>query len=260
MTERDGAAIHVDLRRVEAELAHDRERLDGERLVQFKQIDVLGSEAGPIERLANGGDRAHSHDRRVDADDRVRHDARQRRSSHGARLRAGGHDQRSGAVIDPGRIAGRHTSLFPVECRLQFGELLHRCPGAWIFVGVDAPELPFLLRDLDRHDLVSEAARLDRALCALLALCRESILILTRNLISGGDGLRGHAHVTVLDRAHQALGQDRINRFNVAHPIAPPRTGEKIGRVRHRLGPAGNDRIHVPHVNGLGRVDNRLQA
>src|SRR5207247_6342446 len=52
MTERDGAAIHVDLRRVEAELAHDRERLDGERLVQFKQIDVPGSEAGPLERLA----------------------------------------------------------------------------------------------------------------------------------------------------------------------------------------------------------------
>ncbi len=41
MAERHGPAVDVHLRRVEAELARDRQRLHGERLVQLEEIDVL---------------------------------------------------------------------------------------------------------------------------------------------------------------------------------------------------------------------------
>ena len=40
MPERDGAAVDVDARGIEAELPHDGERLRGERFVQLEQIDV----------------------------------------------------------------------------------------------------------------------------------------------------------------------------------------------------------------------------
>ena len=43
MAERDGAAVHVDLRRVEAELADDGQRLRSERFVQLEEIEIVRS-------------------------------------------------------------------------------------------------------------------------------------------------------------------------------------------------------------------------
>ena len=40
MAERDGAAIHIDGRRIEPELAHAGDRLRRERLVQLDQIEI----------------------------------------------------------------------------------------------------------------------------------------------------------------------------------------------------------------------------
>ena len=41
MAERDGAAVHVHLRRLDAELAQDGDHLHGEGLVDSKEIHVL---------------------------------------------------------------------------------------------------------------------------------------------------------------------------------------------------------------------------
>src|SRR5215813_7487214 len=41
VSERDGAAVDVDLRWVEAEFANHGDRLHRERLVQFEEVDVL---------------------------------------------------------------------------------------------------------------------------------------------------------------------------------------------------------------------------
>src|SRR6185437_8288281 len=42
MAERDGAAIDVDLRRVQFQLADALERLRGERLIQFDEVEIGG--------------------------------------------------------------------------------------------------------------------------------------------------------------------------------------------------------------------------
>src|SRR3954452_1539401 len=50
VTERDGPAIHVDLRLVKPEHAHRVDRHRGERLVELEQIDVVDRQAGLLER------------------------------------------------------------------------------------------------------------------------------------------------------------------------------------------------------------------
>src|SRR5688500_19939058 len=62
MAERDRPAVHVHLRLVETELAHDRKRLSGECLVELDQVDVGEREAGALESLRHRDDRTHAHD------------------------------------------------------------------------------------------------------------------------------------------------------------------------------------------------------
>src|SRR6266568_1566827 len=58
MAERDGAAVGIDARRIEAGLPDDGERLSGERFVEFDDGDVAEREAGEFEDFWNRGDRA----------------------------------------------------------------------------------------------------------------------------------------------------------------------------------------------------------
>src|SRR4051794_38444383 len=47
----DGAAVHVQLVLVDAEVAGGRDDLRGERLVDLEQVDVADAETGPLQRL-----------------------------------------------------------------------------------------------------------------------------------------------------------------------------------------------------------------
>ena len=52
MADRDRAAVDVDARGIEAQLAHARDGLGGERLVELDQIQIGGGDAGARERLS----------------------------------------------------------------------------------------------------------------------------------------------------------------------------------------------------------------
>src|SRR5579885_872160 len=72
MTEGDGAAIDVELGRIEAELLADRDRLCSEGLIGLDEIKILHRPAGLLERGLRGAYRADAHDRRIDARGRPR--------------------------------------------------------------------------------------------------------------------------------------------------------------------------------------------
>ena len=46
----------------------------------------------------------------------------------------------------------------------------------------------------------------------------------------------------------------------MAHPIAPARALQQVGRVGHRFGAAGHDDVDVADAQRLDRVDNGLQS
>ena len=61
MPKGDGAAVDVDLRRVEPELLHHGKRLRRERLVQLDQVDLVERQAGEFQRFRNGINRSDPH-------------------------------------------------------------------------------------------------------------------------------------------------------------------------------------------------------
>ena len=69
VADRDRAAVDVHALLVDPEVAHHGERLRGERLVQLDEVDVLDRDAGAVEQLADGRDRADAHHGGIDARD-----------------------------------------------------------------------------------------------------------------------------------------------------------------------------------------------
>ena len=67
MTDRNGAAIDVDLRGVPAHLTVDADRLSGERLVDLHQIEILMRPARLLQAQLAGRHRTHPHDLRIHA-------------------------------------------------------------------------------------------------------------------------------------------------------------------------------------------------
>src|ERR1044072_9426155 len=57
VADRDRAAVDVDLVGVPAELLADRERLGGERLIGFDEVEIGDRPAGFLERALRGGGR-----------------------------------------------------------------------------------------------------------------------------------------------------------------------------------------------------------
>ena len=78
MAEGDCAAVDVSPVGIEAKLAHDRDRLAGEGLVELDQVEVVDAQLGAIERLARRRDGTEAHDGRIDAGYGRRDDARER--------------------------------------------------------------------------------------------------------------------------------------------------------------------------------------
>lgn len=71
MADSNGAAVDVQLGRIETQLLSAGDRLDAERLVDFKKIDVILGEASYLQHVLNGRHRAVAHDLGWHADCRV---------------------------------------------------------------------------------------------------------------------------------------------------------------------------------------------
>jgi len=150
---------------VEAQLAHRREHLGGECLVQLHEVDVLRLQAGALERLPGGRHGTDAHHRGVDAGRGAAHHPRERLAAQLAGALLARHDDAGRAVVDLRGVAGRDGPALAKD-RLELGEPLERRVGARALVGVDRDRVALRLGHLDRDDLVVEPARLggrDRA-------------------------------------------------------------------------------------------------
>src|SRR6266513_1702747 len=78
VTERDAAAVDVDLRGIELQLADAGDRLRRERFVEFDEIDLIDCQTGSLEGLLCRGNRAESHTAWIDSGHSGRHDQRER--------------------------------------------------------------------------------------------------------------------------------------------------------------------------------------
>src|SRR2546421_6544222 len=119
VTERDAAAVDVDLRGIELQLADAGDRLRRERFVQLDEIDLIDCQTGSLEGLCCRWNRAESHTAWIDSGYGRSNDPRhRRRPASSAVLRR--HEQCRRSIID---AAGARCRDRPVllECWLELG-------------------------------------------------------------------------------------------------------------------------------------------
>src|SRR3954471_16241457 len=132
----DGAAVDVDPLLVDAEHADRVQRHGRERLVDLPQVDVAGLQAGLLERqLRRVGGRAGEVGEFV-GHGGLRDDRGQHLLALAVGPLVGGDDDRAGAVVDPGRVAGRVRAVLAVQAR-QLGQRLERGAAARGLVDLD---------------------------------------------------------------------------------------------------------------------------
>ena len=110
------------------------------------------------------------------------------------------------------------------------------------------------------HDLVLEGAGRHRGAGAALALEGERVLVFARDAVALGDVLGGHAHVVVVDGAHEAVAEQVVLEQAVAHAVAGAGLGQQIGGQRHVLHAGRHHDLGVAAGDGLGGQVERLHA
>src|SRR5437764_5437598 len=181
MAKCDSAAVRIHFLRIEAEFLADGERLCGECLVRFDDVDIGETQARLRERALHRADRTESHVLRVDARVTVGDETGQRLQA----LLFGGasfhQDHGCGRVVDAGCLAGRHRAVLFDEHSLQFRHALGGHVAAYVLVGVELDRTLSAL-ELDRQYLALEAAFRNRRSGALMTFGGERVLLLAGDL------------------------------------------------------------------------------
>jgi hypothetical protein len=147
--------------------------------------------------------------------------------------------QRGRAVGDLRRVAGGDGAV-ALERGAQPGEGVGRGLGAHALVGGHHDRVALALGDLHRRDLVGEATRGHGLGGAGVALGRELVLGLTGDAAERpAVALGARAHVHGVERAPQAVLDQRVEHLAVPHAVPGPGLGQEVRRVGHRLHPAG---------------------
>ena len=134
VAERDSAAVHVDLRAGSMPSSFSTATACTEN-ASFSSNRSTSSSVQPIfsRDSADGFDRRHQHELRRQAARRLADDARERRQAERAAPFRRHHDQRRGAVVDAGRVAGGDRAVL-LERRLQRA----RAPRAVVSARIDS--------------------------------------------------------------------------------------------------------------------------
>ena len=119
---------------------------------------------------------------------------------------------------------------------------------------------PFAAGHLDWHDLGLEAAGVYGRERALVAAQRVFVLLLAGDAALFGDRLRAHAHVVIVPRRPQSVGDDRVQHGGRTHAIAEARFGQQMRALAHAFHAASHDQRRVSRPNRVGGLIDRFQA
>ena len=203
-----------------------------------------------VQQFGHGARRGDEQPRRFHSRLSVAHDARQRLLAKLLCFFAAHHYDRRRAVVEAGRIAGRHAAI-RLEGGLELGEDFERGVAARAFVGVNHGELAFARRNLHRHNLGLEFSGVNRGNGFLVTLERKLVHLFARDFILVGDELGGQAHHLVFNRAEQPVVVGAVHQRVVAVAVAGARFGQQERRIAHAFHAAGQDDVGVARFDSL---------
>ncbi|MNS67967.1 hypothetical protein D3C72_1012310 [compost metagenome] len=256
MTEGDARAVRVDLGRVEVQFLADGAGLGGEGDVGFDHVQVGDGQAGALERQAGGRDRAQAHEFRFDAGVGVADQAGEGFQVIGLDRVAAGHDQCGGAVVQARGVAGGDRTVL-LERRLHCCQLFQG-RGARMFVDAEQFDA-FAILDFHGRDLLAEVAVGNRVGRALLVFESQGVLHFAGDAVARGDVLGGDAHVDAMEGVMQDA-EHVVDDLGVAHARTPTGGRHQVRATAHGFGTGTDDDVGIAEHQGLGGVDDRLQA
>ena len=256
MPERDPAAVRVHIARLVAlaevgvlqELEDDRR----ERLVHLDHRHVVPRQARLRERAVARLRVAVQHQMRVDAGDPEAEEARARHEAELRRLLLRRDEHCGGAVDDLARVARRDLAVGN-ERRLKCRQLLERRGADCLVDGETRAHhrrraaAVFVRRghvEIDRNDLLLEAALFDRAPGALMRLERVAVELLAGEVPLVGD----------------LLGRDSLHHDVEAleHGVGHRAVAGAHRDARHHLDATRDDEIELTRPDRRRRVEVRL--
>ncbi len=125
--------------------------------------------------------------------------------------------------------------------------------------------MPLARRNLDRHDFITEAPRVDGGDGAAMAFRREGVLVGPRDVIFLGDVFGGLAHaIGVIHlgqlRIDEAPAQRRILQLHLATRERRLRLAQHERRPRHAFDAASQPYLALACLDGMRSGVDRLQA
>ena len=264
MADGDRAAprVHARVVVVDAEVVEQREHLNGERLVELEQADVVDRQPGLAQRLLGARDRADAHDLGLDAGEPEAgqlHLDREVELLGGVRAR----EQRHRRAVGQRRgVSGGDPSV-RTERRLETGETLHGRLGTHALVlGGETPA--GFAPDGDRDEVGLDLAGLVGGGDLLLAAHAEPVGALLGELGEAVvEALGGDAHVQGVG-AHELLGEEAGVRVGVAahgvaaHVLDTAGDADVVGAEADRAGDRGDAR-HGARAHPVDRVAGHAQ-
>src|SRR6266704_351529 len=251
MAEGDGAAVHVDLFRIEFELARDGNRGDGKGFIEFDEVDIhVAVPAGFCEELFDSVNGRHHHPLGLDAADGLRDNPRNRLFAEPRRIPLAGNNQCRRAVVRAGRVARSNCAVF-LEGRLELRERLHARVFPRRFVVLDDNRIALFLRHFDRQNLRFEETGLARTHRFLVAFDGELVLLFASDSVFFRNQFAGHAHMKIFVSVPEAVVDHRVDELSIADAVAGSRLRQKIGTVGHGLHPARHYNFRFTKLHGL---------
>ena len=283
MAQRDGSAVDVDLRHVEAQLPAHRDGLGGKRLVGLNEVNVVDGHASFRHGLAGGGHGAHAHDLRV-------HTALAPADELGHGLQAiflhsfaGSQDDGSRAIIDT-RGIGRSDPLLALilgfllasdlegvynfgigrlgahgEGAPQLGDTLSGDASLGIFVLLEVHHVPLNLHG-DGDNLGLKLPGSLGGFGLLLGSGGELVLLLAGDAPDVVDIFRSGPHVVVVIGIPEAVLDHGVHQLLVAHAGTPAGIHRGKGSGAHVLSTTADNHVGVPGQDGTGALNERLHA
>src|SRR5579884_1735198 len=208
VAESDGAAVDVHLLRIGAEAARGNDRDAGERLVDLEEVDIADLESRLLQRHLRRHRRRVGEVCRLPGGGRVCQDRRGGGEPALLCPVVAGDDDRCGAVVHAGRVAGGDGAV-RVEGRLQLRQRLGARVAARGLVPLDDGR-PLAVADPDRHDLFGQRAAVLRRHRPLVRAQRPGILLLAPDPLRRRHGAALLPHVAAVERPGQAVRDHHV--------------------------------------------------
>ena len=259
MPQGDGAAVDVGDGRVDPQLAHHRQGLGGEGLIEFSALDVFQLPGGTGQGLAGCLDRTQAHEPRVQGGGGVGYDP-----SQGLEIVAfdeilTGHQDGCSAVIYSRGVARSYRAI-RLEGRAQASQRGHRRVGARVLVTPDHDRISLALGNGNRDDLGLEGSGFPGAGHPGLTFCGEGVLLLSGQCKTLGDGFGRQPHVLVREHVGETIMNHRVDHLDGPHLAPLPNEVGDVGGTRHVLHPSRHDALGVTGRNHGGGQGYGLQA